>query len=497
MNRTPDSPMRSTTNVPRRADASTGAPDPSLARAATPYSRVRGGARYGQVSAARRRRRNIVRGVVLGLVAAVLLGAGIAAASAVSFYNSIGERLNSGVTEETKAVLAEQQSQAQELTSNWTDMSPFYMLLLGVDSDSNRMEGEESADYGADDSNYRTDTIILARVDPGNKKVTLVSIHRDTWLYFDGRERKINEAYSIGGIPETIQVVSEFAGVPITHYAQINLDGLYAIVDVLGGVEVDVAYAVNDEYTGWTLDAGTQVLDGENAEVFVRSRHGYDYLGDGDRYRAANQRVFIAAVMRQLLSASPAQMVASIDTLANYVNTDLTLDQIVNLALAMRGLDTDTDVYSTMNPTVATYTNNTWYEISDDDYWQQIMAQVDAGEKPDVDYAYVSASDDINNPDHGTADASTTPSSVNVSIKNASGDDERGTSVEQTIQANGWTVASISEANITLDSTVVVYDSSTYKLSAETIASQIGGTVEEAGDTWTMEGDVMVVVGSA
>ena len=86
---------------------------------------------------------------------------------------------------------------------------------------------------------------------------------------------------------------------------------------------------------------------------------------------------------------------------------------------------------------------------------------------------------------------------MNVSIKNASGDDERGTSVEQTIQANGWTVASISEANITLDSTVVVYDSSTYKLSAETIASQIGGTVEEAGDTWNMEGDVMVVVGSA
>ena len=71
-------------------------------------------------------------------------------------------------------------------------MSPFYMLLLGVDSNEARLDGSEVGDvgaYGAGQENYRTDTMILARVDPGNKKVTLVSIHRDTLYPVDGTDR--------------------------------------------------------------------------------------------------------------------------------------------------------------------------------------------------------------------------------------------------------------------------------------------------------------------
>lgn len=493
--------MRSNTPGARTSAPSQGLRAPAGAalarRAAAPYSRTRGEARYAQVARARRRRRGLAAGVLLALLAALALGAALAGAGAWGLYSSVGERLNEGVDDETRAVLADQQAQAEQLASGWTDTSPFYMLLLGVDSDQSRMSGDESSEYGTSEANYRSDTIILARIDPGEKKVCLVSIHRDTWVAVAGVEQKINNAYSIGGVPLAIQTVSDFAGVPITHFAQINIDGLYAIVDALGGVEVDVPYEINDEYTGWTLPAGTQVLDGEAAEVFVRSRHAYDDLGDGDRYRAANQRLFLAAVAEKLLSASPAEMVATIDTLADYVTTDLTVDQIVDLALAMRGINVDEDVYATMNPTISTYTGGVWYELSNEEYWRQIMAQVDAGEKPDSDYAYISVSDDINNPDHGTQDASADPASVSVAVKDASGAQSRGTAVAQALREAGWGVSSISTASMESSVTSVVYDDEAYLQSAQVIASFLGTAAEPAGDVWNMEGDVMVVVGMA
>lgn len=474
-------------------------------REAAPYSRVRGGTRYTQVASSRRRHRHIAFGVMAAVVTVVMLGAAIALGSATSYVGSIGERLNENVTSETKAVLADQQASAVQLTSNWTDTSPFYMLLLGVDSNESRLAGTEVGDsggYGSDPSNYRTDTMILARVDPGNKKVTLVSIHRDTLYPVDGTDRpqKINSAYSLGGASKTIEVVSDFAGVPISHYAEVNIDGLYAIVDALGGVEVDVPYDINDPWTGWTLSAGLQTLNGEDAEIFTRSRHAYDDLGDGDRYRAAHQRLFLAAVLNKLMSASPMDMVSAIDSLSSYVTTDLTLDQIVNLALAMRGIDAEADVYSTMNPTEAQIIDGTYYEVNQDAYWQQIMQQVDNGERPDADTAYRSVSDDINNPDHAAtveAAAQGYASSAQVVVRSTA-DNQAGANAALTALQNAGYQATVgSTANVLPDVTTVVYESATYASDAQAIAGLLGGVATEAGDVWLITGDIMVVTGAA
>jgi LCP family protein required for cell wall assembly len=487
-----------------------------LPQEAVPYSRVRGGSRYAREVGGRVRRRTIVLGVVIALVAVVLVGATVAAATVAGFYSSVSTRLNENVTDETKAVLAEQQASAYASVDAWSDTTPFYMLLLGVDSDAER---ESSDEYGADSSYYRTDTIILARIDPGTKQITLVSIHRDTWYPIDGVYQKINNAYSLGGVAKTIEVVSEFAGVPISHYAQVDMDAFAAITDALGGVWVDVPYEINDyEYLNAHLDAGYQLLTGEQAEVFVRSRHAYDNLGDGDRYRAAHQRLFLSAMLSQVMNASTSDMISVIDQVADYVETDLTVDQIVSLALALRGIDVEENVYSTMNPTEATYTGGVWYEISDDDYWHQIMAQVDAGEKPDVDYDYISVTDDLNNPNYSgtaasdTADAQAAlaaldsevatmtveaPSAAQVTVKNASGSDERFTSTYNAVQAQGWHVSDGGTANTTLSGTVVVYEDESWAADAQALADSLGAYAVEAGDTWLISsGDIMVVVGS-
>ena len=279
------------------------------ARATAPYSRSHAAGRYARKASGRSHRKRAVRIAVAAAVGVVVIALVAAAVWAATFYGSLGSRMNGSVSDETRAVLASQRRQARDAGSALTDTDPFYMLLLGTDSSENRRTGTEAGLYGDDDAAYRTDTIILARIDPGDKKVTLVSIHRDTYYPIDGEYRKINAAYALGGVAETIEVVSEYAGVPITHYASIDMSGLSALVDALGGVEVDVPYEIDDEeHTGY-LSAGPQTLNGEQALIFARSRHAYDDLGDGDRYRAAHQRVLIAAIAKKLLSSNPAAMV--------------------------------------------------------------------------------------------------------------------------------------------------------------------------------------------
>lgn len=535
-------------------------PEFGTAGAADPtqlYSRDAGGDRYASDYEGRRKRkktRRIVLIVVLAIVLAVVVGG---VASAAGFIGSISDRMHRGIDDSTRAMLASQQADAKarataslteenaDLPANWEDTTPFYMLLLGVDKSYNRTEGDEAELYGNDDSAFRADTMILARIDPGNKIVTLVSIHRDTLVNIDGRDMKINAAYALGGASKVIEVVSQFAGVPISHYAEVDIDGLAAITDAIGGVEVNVPYEINDEeYTGH-LDAGLQTLNGEQALIFTRSRHAYDYLGDGDRYRAANQRAFLAALANKLLSSSPTTMVAAINALADYVTTDLSVEQIAGLALTMRGIDTGTDIYSTMNPTENQYINGTSYEINVEDEWRAIMAAVDAGERPPVDDDYIDPLDDINsnNPtsdptvvddgtsgagatgtgtdagtattdgtDAGAADAAgaagaagaaaATPTPANpgieVNVRDVSGASNTGTIAS--LQALGYTnVTDGGMANgLSAGSvTYVVYEDPAYAEEAQAIATALGGVVIDGADSWIVAGNVMVVTGAA
>ncbi len=260
------------------------------------------------------------------------------------------------------------------------DGEPFYMLLLGIDKDQERAE---SSNYGPSDSAYRTDSMMLARIDPKDKQVTLVSLHRDTLVDLGKNgKQKINAAYPYGGASYTVDVVSEFAGVPISHYAEIDFDQFASIVDTLGGVEIDVPIDIDDPHVGPPIKKGKQILNGEQALELCRSRHAYDAYGDGDVYRAANQRMVIEQICKQLLAAPPATMAATIQQFASAVTTDLTVQEIIQLADDMRGINIDTDVYSGMEPTSSLYTNNTWFEVCDVPAWREMMMRVNKGLSP-------------------------------------------------------------------------------------------------------------------
>ncbi|MDR2834222.1 MAG: LCP family protein [Streptococcaceae bacterium] len=201
---------------------------------------------------------------------------------------------------------------------------PFTVLLLGIDATE------------ANDLTGRSDTIILATINPQERTTTLVSIARDT--YISGiSTNKINAAYAFGGAAGAMDAVEQLLNVPVNQFITFNMEAVERMVDAVGGVSVDNAFAFDfqdDRVTkeSFHFEQGEIHLTGKQALAFSRMR--YDDPR-GDYGRQERQRQVIEAVMRK---------VATVDGLTNYrdmltvlgdnMKTSLTWDQ-------MRGLITN------------------------------------------------------------------------------------------------------------------------------------------------------------
>ena len=154
------------------------------------------------------------------------------------------------------------------------------------------------------------------------------------------------------------------------------------MVDAVGGIEVDVPMEIDDPVIPCYIPAGLQTLDGETALNLCRSRHAFDDYGDGDVYRAANQRLVLGALARKVLSSDVGTIARTIDALAKYVQTDFDVADIIALAQAMQGFNPSTDVYSAMEPTQGLYEDETWWEIPIEPNWTNMMDRVKQGLPP-------------------------------------------------------------------------------------------------------------------
>lgn len=330
---------------------------PTSSAASRIYSRENVG-RYAE-RARQRRRGKIVRRSLLGVFLGVLV-VGVAAAGL--WFSSIVHRLNNGEVITNDLLMT--------LVDSDVTRDPFYMLLLGTDG----RPGEE---------NYRADTIILARIDPNNKHVTLISIPRDTKVEYNGSTMKINGVHTYGGPDDMVRAVNELCGVEISHYAEISFNGLVALTDAVGGVEVDVPDRIDDPKAGdFVIEPGLQTLNGEQALAFCRSRA----FADGDYTRMRHQRIFIAALANTLLNKVDAgNIVPIIDSVSDMVVTDLSVQDIVSLANAMRGMNTD-EIWTANIPSYAgasTMINGQSYVFVYEDELEEMMERVDAGENPE------------------------------------------------------------------------------------------------------------------
>ncbi|MDR7870955.1 MAG: LCP family protein [Tissierellaceae bacterium] len=180
----------------------------------------------------------------------------------------------------------------------------------------------------------RSDTIILASFCQDSKKFDLIAIPRDTYVhrkgYNDGEKRKINSVYYDHGIDGVKQTVSYILpDIPIHHYVMIDYEGVEKVVDIVGGVEVNVPFHMKykDPTSKPPLDinlkAGLQTLDGKQSLDFIRYRKGNNRMGyvDGDLGRIKAQQDFLKAFV---LKAKD-NIIPVITKGLRYVKTDMGL----------------------------------------------------------------------------------------------------------------------------------------------------------------------------
>lgn len=165
--------------------------------------------------------------------------------------------------------------------------TPISILLMGID---NGTEGRTEAG--------RSDTMIVATVNPKTQTTTLVSIPRDTFSEIVGNDTydKINHAYWYGGAEMAINTVQKLLGIPIDYYASINMEGLMQMVDAVGGITVVSPLAFTSR--GYTFVEGPNQMDGAAALAFSRMREEDPTQDTG---RQDRQRLVIEAIIRNVL----------------------------------------------------------------------------------------------------------------------------------------------------------------------------------------------------
>lgn len=372
-----------------------------------PYSRSTSS---GYQAPRKKRSRKKIVTIVVAIVAAVALCVGGIAWAVV---NNVNNQLHAGIDD--------MGSLEDSLVGVQSSGDPFYILLMGVDT---RSYEEETQDH--------SDSMILCRIDPQNKRAVMVSIHRDIPVLYNGSYEKMNYPNSVEGPAGSVKAVSQFAGVDISHYAEINFDGFADLIDAIGGIDIDVV-----EYTDATdtegvplynrdgseasdIEPGYQTLNGDQALTFCRSRTDYN----GDQQRSANQRIIIKAVAEKILNMPKTEMLQYVNQIASVISTDLSVEEVVSIATELQGMSSD-DIYSYMVPTEGFYDETgsvygikgCWWEQVYDEDWKAMMKAIDAGNLPDEQSTYFTGaiSDEYKNSSGSTATSSTSSTTASAS----------------------------------------------------------------------------------
>lgn len=210
------------------------------------------------------------------------------------------------------------------------------VLIMGVD--------KREDDVG------RSDTLMIATIDPRLDQATLLSIPRDTRVKIRGRGYdKINAAFAYGGVDLAESTVENFLGIDIDHYVLIDTSSFVKIIDAIGGVNIDVEKRMFyedpwDDNGGLVIDLypGQQHMDGKTAVTYVRYRDS-----EGDIGRVQRQQKFMAACMDKVTSPEIVPRIPKIvREVIDAVETDMSLRQLLELAGALKaaaqnGLETD------------------------------------------------------------------------------------------------------------------------------------------------------------
>ncbi len=281
-------------------------------------------------SAERRHRRTVWRVVLISQLCLALLTAGTVAVA----Y----DRLDSGLEVQD---IEDQLMNRPEKKEVEGPEEPLNILVLGTDD-----RGCEGCAIDGESGGGGSDTTLLVHVSADRKDAYGVSLPRDALVTrpdcvaedgstIPGAELAMfNTAFAEGGAACTVQTLEQLTGVLIDHYVTVDFNGFRDMVDAVGGVEVCLPKEVADPKTNIYLDAGTQVLDGEDALKYVRERSVLS--ANSDIGRMKRQQAFIASMVNKVVSAGtltrPDRVYGFLKAATGSLTLDAELDSLSKLA---------------------------------------------------------------------------------------------------------------------------------------------------------------------
>lgn len=209
---------------------------------------------------------------------------------------------------------------------------PLNILVMGTDITFNDITKKANVEIG------RSDTLMLMHYDPFSSSLNIVSIPRDSYVDIPGYgAQKINAAYVFGGAELTKKTVENLTGVIIDKYLIINTNGIVKLVDVLGGITVDVEkdlyYTDRAAKLFINLKKGRQNLNGEQAESFIRFRHD----ATGDLGRIARQQDFLKALAQKTVNPAAFLKIPFIfEIIIHNIKTDMPIGEFIQFANSIR-----------------------------------------------------------------------------------------------------------------------------------------------------------------
>jgi LCP family protein required for cell wall assembly len=197
------------------------------------------------------------------------------------------------------------------------------ILVMGID----RVDPTAKGDIG------RTDTIVMAQVDPAAPRIATLAIPRDLWVKIPGvGENRINTAHFFAeanqpgtGPAALAQTIQNNFGIASSEYVRIHLEGVPALVDAMGGVTIDLTQATA------LYPVGVHQLNGTEALAFIRDRKNAD-----DFFRMAHGEIFIKAAAQQLLNPlTLVRLPAILAALPQALDSNIPTNHLPALALAL------------------------------------------------------------------------------------------------------------------------------------------------------------------
>ena len=237
------------------------------------------------------------------------------------------------------------------------------VMIMGVD--------ERADDVG------RSDTLMIATLDPDKNQAALLSVPRDTRVKIKGHGfDKINAAYAYGGRKLTQETIESLLNTHIDHYIKINVHGFTKIIDALGGIDIDVEKRMYyedpwDDDGGLYIDLqpGMQHMDGKTAITYVRYRDE-----EGDIGRIKRQQNFMKAVMDKLVSPTIIpKLPAIVSAVSDSVETDMSVSEILSFLGTLQDAK-DNGLKSEMLPGKPVYIDGISYWVPDISKIRQILA---------------------------------------------------------------------------------------------------------------------------